>query len=119
MRIVVTYVDSFMGLFLRTVLTNRVNFALENDGHDATRAVAERATRADCKTRREVRWGDPAVTIITYAFGNDIDLIVMGTRGKTVSNATCSAASRKRWSERHQSRSSPYTSAIGRNSKRR
>ena len=62
---------------------DRVNHALETDGHDATRAVAERATQAGCSTSREVRWGDPAVTIITYAVENDTDLIVMGTRGKT------------------------------------
>nr|WP_277505937.1 universal stress protein [Haladaptatus sp. DYSN1] len=33
--------------------------------------------------RREIRWGDPAVAIIAYAIENEIDIIVMGTRGKT------------------------------------
>lgn len=61
----------------------RVNSALENDGHDATRAVAEQVIEAGYETVREVRWGDPAVVIITYAVESDIDLIVMGTRGKT------------------------------------
>lgn len=61
----------------------QVNFALESDGHDATRSVAERVIEAGCEAVREVRWGDPSVVIITYALENDIDLIVMGTRGKT------------------------------------
>lgn len=62
---------------------DQVNHALESDGHDATRMIAERVIDAGCEAKREVRWGDPAVVIITYAVENDIDLIVMGTRGKT------------------------------------
>ncbi|WP_135304792.1 universal stress protein [Haloarcula amylovorans] len=62
---------------------DQVNAALESDGYDATRAVAEQVTEAECEAVQEVRWGDPAVVIITYAMENDIDLIVMGTRGKT------------------------------------
>lgn len=61
----------------------QVNFALEQDGHDATRMVAERVIEAGCEAVREVRWGDPAVVIITYAIEHEIDLIVMGTHGKT------------------------------------
>lgn len=62
---------------------DQVNSALERDGYDATRSVAEQVTEAGCEVVQEVRWGDPAVVIITYAVENDVDLVVMGTRGKT------------------------------------
>lgn len=61
----------------------RVREALEGDGRTATKAIAERAFERDLDVNREVRWGDPAVAIIAYAVENDVDLIVMGTRGKT------------------------------------
>lgn len=61
----------------------QVRDTLEGDGEAATRAIAERAVERDLSITREIRWGDPSVVIITYALENDIDLIVMGTRGKT------------------------------------
>lgn len=61
----------------------RVREALEGDGQSATKVIAERALERDIAVRREMRWGDPAVAIIAYAIENGIDLIVMGTRGKT------------------------------------
>lgn len=61
----------------------RVRETLEGDGESATKAIAERAVERDLAVTREVRWGDPAVAIIAYALENDIDLVVMGTRGKT------------------------------------
>lgn len=61
----------------------RVREAFEGDGHSATKTIAERAYERDIAVRRELRWGDPAVAIIAYSIENDIDLIVMGTRGKT------------------------------------
>lgn len=61
----------------------RVREALEGDGESATKTIAERAFERDLTVNREVRWGDPAVAIIAYAVENDIDMIVMGTRGRT------------------------------------
>lgn len=61
----------------------RVREALEGDGESATKAIAERAIERDLDVEREIRWGDPTVAIVAYAIENDVDLIVMGTRGKT------------------------------------
>lgn len=60
-----------------------VRDTLAADGENATKTVAERALENDLEVTRETRWGDPATSIIAYAVENDIDLIVMGTRGKT------------------------------------
>lgn len=62
---------------------DQVRDALSDDGASATKAVAERAVDQGLETRRETRWGNPAASIIAYAVENDIDLIAMGTRGKT------------------------------------
>ncbi len=62
---------------------DRVRETLAADGEDATRAIAERAHEADIDVEREIRWGDPAVAIVAYAVENDVDMIAMGTRGKT------------------------------------
>jgi nucleotide-binding universal stress UspA family protein len=62
---------------------DRVREVLTEDGESATKAIAERALAAGFDTEREVRWGDPAAAIIAYAVENEIDLVVMGTRGKT------------------------------------
>ena len=48
-----------------------------------TRTVAERAIDAGLETKREVRWGPPPHSVISYALENEIDLIVMGTHGRT------------------------------------
>lgn len=61
----------------------RVREALEGDGQSATKAISERALERDLDVHREIRWGDPAVAIVAYAVENDVDLVVMGTRGKT------------------------------------
>jgi nucleotide-binding universal stress UspA family protein len=61
----------------------RVREALEGDGQSATKSIAEQAFDRDLSVHQEIRWGDPTVAIISYAVENDIDLIVMGTRGKT------------------------------------
>ena len=56
---------------------------LEADGHDATRVVAQRAIDDGLEATREIRWGPPPHAIITYALENEVDLIVMGTNGRT------------------------------------
>lgn len=61
----------------------RIRETLEGDAESATKALAERALERDLVVKREIRWGDPAVAIVSYALENDIDHIVMGTRGKT------------------------------------
>lgn len=62
---------------------DRVREALVGDGRSATKAIAERALERDIEAVREVRRGEPAAAIIAYAVENEVDLIVMGTRGKT------------------------------------
>lgn len=61
----------------------RVREALEDDGLSATKAVAERCLDRGIEVTREIRWGDPTTAVVSYAVENGIDLIVMGTRGKT------------------------------------
>lgn len=61
----------------------QVRDALAADGEDTTKVIAERALDRGLTVHREVRWGDPAVAIVSYVVENDIDLVVMGTRGKT------------------------------------
>ena len=60
-----------------------VRARLHEDGEDATQTVAERALEADLEVVREVRTGPPAHVITSYAIETEIDLIVMGTNGRT------------------------------------
>ncbi len=61
----------------------RVQETLANDGSDATKAIAERAVEEGIDVVRQIRWGDPAVAITAYTVENNINLITMGTHGKT------------------------------------
>lgn len=60
-----------------------VRETLQADGDSFTKAVAERAVEADLEVVRELRWGDPAAAILSYAVENEIDVIAMGTHGRT------------------------------------
>lgn len=62
---------------------DRVRETLLADAESFTKAVADRALDAGIEVEREVRWGDPAPSILSYAVENDIELIVMGTHGRT------------------------------------
>lgn len=62
---------------------DRVRGTLQADADSFTKAVASQALEADIDVVREVRWGDPASSILAYAVENEIDLIAMGTHGRT------------------------------------
>lgn len=57
--------------------------ALEEEGHTATDEIAEQAKARDIETTAAVRRGNPHDDILTYANEHDIDVIVMGTHGRT------------------------------------
>lgn len=57
--------------------------ALEEDGKEATSEIAARAQEQGIEATAEVRRGTPREDILPYAAENDIDLIVIGTHGRT------------------------------------
>ena len=58
--------------------------ALEAEGSRAVRAVEEQATAAGFdRVRTAVLRGTPHAAILEYAEDNDVDLIVMGTHGRS------------------------------------
>lgn len=63
-------------------LDNLLN-ELEEKGHQTTDAIAEQANASDIETETAVRRGNPHDDILTYANEHDIDVIVMGTHGRT------------------------------------
>lgn len=62
---------------------DQIRDGLEADGSDATKSVAERAVERGIDVTRELRWGNPPAAILVYGEENDIDLVVMGTHGRT------------------------------------
>lgn len=56
---------------------------LEEQGHRATDAIAAQARDSDIETTAAVRRGNPRDDILTYAIEHGMDLIVMGTHGRT------------------------------------
>ncbi|WP_049924049.1 universal stress protein [Halopiger djelfimassiliensis] len=56
---------------------------LEEEGQEAIAKVEKRASDAGLETTGHVREGTPAKTILEYADERGIDLIVIGTRGKS------------------------------------
>ncbi len=56
---------------------------LVEDGERWTEAVAARAEEAGLDTVTDVREGSPAEVLLAYADEHDVDLIAMGTRGRT------------------------------------
>ena len=57
--------------------------SLEAEGRDAVADVEERGADRGLETTGEVRKGTPSKTILEYADERGIDLIVIGTRGKS------------------------------------
>lgn len=57
--------------------------ALEEEGQKATAAIREQAADRGIETEAAVRRGNPHEDILTYANDHEIDLIVMGTHGRT------------------------------------
>ena len=62
---------------------HKVRETLEEDGQTATKTIAEKAVDRGLSVTREIRWGNPPGAILAYADENEIDLIVMGTHGRT------------------------------------
>jgi nucleotide-binding universal stress UspA family protein len=65
-----------------TGLDNLLN-ELEEEGHQATDTIAEQATDSNIEAETAVQRGNPHDDILSYATGHNIDLIVMGTHGRT------------------------------------
>ncbi|MDQ2052316.1 universal stress protein [Natronolimnohabitans sp. A-GB9] len=57
--------------------------SLEEEGREAVADVADAASERGLETEREIRTGTPSKTILEYADEEGIDLIVIGTRGKS------------------------------------
>ena len=57
--------------------------SLDAEGQEAVAAVADRAASEGLETVTEVREGTPSKTILDYADERDVDLVVIGTRGKS------------------------------------
>ena len=57
--------------------------ALEQEGNRTTTSIADQAKSRGVETTAAVRRGNPHDDILTYADEHDIDLIVMGTHGRT------------------------------------
>ena len=57
--------------------------SLEEEGHQVTNAVAEQADDREVKTELAVRRGNPHDDILSYGDEHDIELIVIGTHGRT------------------------------------
>jgi nucleotide-binding universal stress UspA family protein len=62
---------------------DRVYAALEADGERATSEIAERAAEAGVDAVTEVRRGPPHSEILDYVDEHGVDLVVMGTHGRT------------------------------------
>jgi nucleotide-binding universal stress UspA family protein len=56
---------------------------LENAGEDATERIAAQVRDADLEATTRVRDGHPAKEILAYSDEHDVDLIAMGTAGRT------------------------------------
>lgn len=60
-----------------------ITAALEDEGKKATQEIARRLGDSDVEVEKEVAEGVPHKRILGYADENGVDMIVMGTHGKT------------------------------------
>lgn len=60
-----------------------VRETLEEDGKTARKTIAEQAVDRGLSVTREIRWGNPPGAILASADENEMDLIVLGTHGRT------------------------------------
>lgn len=60
---------------------SEVRARAKEEGMELVESVAEEL--GSVETRTEVRWGDPYQTILDYIESEGIDLVVMGTHGRT------------------------------------
>jgi nucleotide-binding universal stress UspA family protein len=63
-------------------LDNLLN-AIEKEGQEVTGDIANRASNRGIEAVTAVRQGNPHDDILSYAEDNDVDVIVMGTHGRT------------------------------------
>ena len=71
----------------------KLTASLEAEGESAVATVAEAAADEGLETVREIRRGTPSKTILDYATENGVDLIVVGTHGKTAREKVTSLGS--------------------------
>ncbi len=62
---------------------NELSERQQKEAEEATTAVSEMATKRDTDVVEAIEYGEPDNVITTYATDNDIDLIVMGTHGRS------------------------------------
>lgn len=70
-------------IYLMDANVDQVVSALESEGEAATEDVAKQAEAAGVEVETHVEQGEPYRAILDYADDHDVDLIVMGTHGRT------------------------------------
>ena len=80
---VATSADSWADEGVDVAATTDLLDSLETRGETATERIAERAREAGLDAVAEVREGTPARSLLEYTDENDVDLITMGTHGRT------------------------------------
>ncbi|MHC1576267.1 MAG: universal stress protein, partial [Methanosarcinaceae archaeon] len=60
-----------------------MNEHFAREGEEANKEVSEKGKTADVEVKSFILEGNPGEEIVDFAKANDIDMIVMGTRGQT------------------------------------
>lgn len=76
-------IDVRSNIMLPEETSNQVAQLLEAEGRNALKHVEQRVEGSDIEVKGDLRVGVPHEAILAYAGKNDIDLIVMGTHGRT------------------------------------
>lgn len=74
-------VDDRAFLTLRDDLVDDVTAELDAEGRDVTETAASLLRQAGVDVETVVRVGNPSDEILDYTIENDVDLVLMGTRG--------------------------------------